>query len=237
MKKPFQSAALAAVILPLTVGVSEAVVIANYDFTAYSLTNSVGVTPGVTVSDFSVGNYGDLTDNGASDNLRLSGDDNTDNSTGAAFTNGNFLSFSVTVADGYTMDLNTLSIDTQVTNAFQYSNARIYTSIQGFDDVVDDTIAQIGVSSGGGFQALTTNIIDFNGDSYLGSNISDADFNGLTDTTVTFYIPWVDNSGSDTRYSDVDNVSLDATVTVIPEPSSAMLLGLGGLALVLRRKK
>lgn len=236
MKKKLRYTALTAVILPLTTATSEAAVVAQYEFTANSLANTAASIPGLTVSSFSLGNYGDLTDNGASDNLRLSGDDDTDSSTGTALTEGNFLSFSVTVAAGFTMDLNTLSIDTQVTNAFQYSNSRIFTDIQGFDEIVDDTIASVGISTGGGAQALTTNTIDFNGGSYQGSNISDADFDGLTDTTVTFFIPWVDNSGSATRFSDVDNVILDVTVTPIPEPSSAMLLGLGGLALLRRRK-
>lgn len=231
-------AAFAVAILPLTAGISEAVVVADYQFTSFSLANSAGATTGITVSAFSVGNYGDLTDNGASNNLRLSGDDNTESGTGTAFTNGNFLSFSVTVAAGFTMDLNTLSLDTQVTNAFQYANARIFTSIQGFDDLTEDTLDRFGISTGGGSQALMTNTIDLNGGSYMGSNISDADFDGLTDTTVTFYIPWVDNSGSDTRYSDIDNVILDVTVSAIPEPSSAaLLLGLGSIALILRRRK
>jgi len=40
---------------------------------------------------------------------------------------------------------------------------------------------------------------------------------------------------SGNRYARVDNVFLD--VTQVPEPSSAALLGLGGLALILRRRK
>jgi len=35
----------------------------------------------------------------------------------------------------------------------------------------------------------------------------------------------------------IDNLSLNGTVTAVPEPSSAALLGLGGLALILRRRK
>lgn len=236
MNKTIRFAALSAVILPLTAGISEAATVAQYQFTADSLVNTAASTTGLTVSTFSLGSYGDLTDNGGSDNLRLSGNDATESGTGTAFTNGNFLSFTVTVAAGYTMDLNTLSIDTQVTNAFQYSNARIFTSIDGFDAIVDDTVVQIGKNSGGGAQPLTTNTINFNGGSYSGSNISDADFDGLADTTVTFYIPWVDNSGSATRFSDVDNVVLDATVTTIPEPSTALLGSIALLGMLRRRR-
>ncbi len=49
-----------------------------------------------------------------------------------------------------------------------------------------------------------------------------------------FFITWVDvNNGGNDHGIAVDDVS----ITTVPEPSSAALLGLGGIALILRRRK
>ena len=39
------------------------------------------------------------------------------------------------------------------------------------------------------------------------------------------------------NHAGIDNLSINGTVSVIPEPSSTALLSLGGLALILRRRK
>jgi len=237
MNNTIKCTALAAAILPLTAGISKAVVVAQYDFTGHTLTNSAAAVAGATVSSFSIGGGMNLTDNGApADALRISGDD-TDNTTGDAFTNSRVLSFTVTVASGFTMDLNTLTVDYQATNAFGYSSARFFTNIDGHDAVADDTVGALGRIGGGSDAAFVTNTIDFNGGVYTGANISDSDFNNLAAGVYTFNMPWIDDSGSDTRFTDFDNVILDATITAVPEPSSTALLGLGGLALILRRRK
>ena len=46
-----------------------------------------------------------------------------------------------------------------------------------------------------------------------------------------------DSSTSTTRFHRLDAATVNATVTPVPEPSSAALLGLGALALILRRRR
>ena len=69
-------------------------------------------------------------------------------------------------------------------------------------------------------------------------------FTGLNNTNVTFTL--VDaaggnnnqgNNGANNHYSFIDNVTITGTVDAVPEPSTTALLGLGGLALILRRRK
>ena len=62
-------------------------------------------------------------------------------------------------------------------------------------------------------------------------------FTGISNTTITFTLGDAaggNNSGA-SMYTYIDNVVL--TGEVVPEPSTTALLGLGGLALILRRRK
>ncbi len=55
------------------------------------------------------------------------------------------------------------------------------------------------------------------------------------DYEIQVYIKASTNEGD--RYHNNGGANYTATFTVVPEPSSAALLGLGGLALILRRRK
>lgn len=72
-----------------------------------------------------------------------------------------------------------------------------------------------------------------------GSSVSLAGtaFQNLTDETVEFRFLLGDDSGATSRIHVLDNIKLNGTVTAIPEPTTAALLGLGGFALILRRRK
>ena len=65
----------------------------------------------------------------------------------------------------------------------------------------------------------------------------------LTDTTLAagesaiFTIAFSTTTGSGSSLSNIDNVAFQGTAVVVPEPSSTALFGLGGLALILRRRK
>ncbi|MCP5537858.1 MAG: PEP-CTERM sorting domain-containing protein [Akkermansiaceae bacterium] len=58
---------------------------------------------------------------------------------------------------------------------------------------------------------------------------------GTIVTAGTYNVQFTSIAQSGDRTTFIDNVSYD--VTEVPEPSSAALLGLGGLALILRRRK
>lgn len=66
----------------------------------------------------------------------------------------------------------------------------------------------------------------------ISGSLTEAEFLGLGSTHFYFTAQQFDNSSLVTTFSEA---SID--VTSVPEPSSAALLGLGGLALILRRRK
>ena len=64
-------------------------------------------------------------------------------------------------------------------------------------------------------------------------------FSGLNNTSVTFTLSNAagGNNNTDTWGTWIDNVTLTGAVVAVPEPTTTALLGLGGLALILRRRK
>ncbi|MBX3742694.1 MAG: hypothetical protein KF712_17045 [Akkermansiaceae bacterium] len=233
MKSPLSLSLLSASFLLIPFR-SEAASIA-FPFTAGSLVPVLtNVPPEVTVSNLSIG--GGLNLSGNPDALRFEGND-TGTATGTALTNGQYLSFSITIASGTAINLVSLTSDyISTVAAGSYSNARVYSSIHGYGDVTADTIGILGkpqnASSSG------TNVLSFTNpasNSTVGANMAVAagDFMNLTNRTVTFYIPWVDNGGG-TAYTDLDNLTL--TFDVVPEPSHVLLGGLGLIPLLRRRR-
>ncbi len=206
-----------------------------YEFTGGSLAPTVtGFPAGVTASDFLIGSF----PNSAlqSDALRLEGGDIGTASTGDSFANNTVLSFSLTIPSGVTLDLTSLTFDytsSGIEDLFMF--ARTYSSIHGTANVVDDTIGLFGKASGDPESAtgVMINLDDPTGNTLRGSNADAGDFAGLTDQTVTFTMPMIRNNNvDDAAYIQFDNVTLN----FIPEPSAALLGGLGLLALLRRRR-
>jgi hypothetical protein len=81
------------------------------------------------------------------------------------------------------------------------------------------------------------------------NNLTLSGLTGLTDTTVTFtltsnlatgYDSGTDTysgGGSGARHTILDDITLTGAIAPVPEPSTTALLGLGGLALLRRRRK
>ncbi|MGJ8657349.1 MAG: PEP-CTERM sorting domain-containing protein [Akkermansiaceae bacterium] len=89
--------------------------------------------------------------------------------------------------------------------------------------------------AGGSEVFLTSGFTPAGGNNALATpatNVDFADFTTTADTTFTFYLYGASNANHGTRF---DDITLNGTV--VPEPSSTALLGLGGLALMMRRKK
>lgn len=187
------------------------------------------IAAGITVSNFMVGSgAGNPTDEGASNALRITGLDTPAATTPAALGVNAYYSFTLTVPNDKMVTLSSLSMSLTGTNLFYDNtsanghNARVYSSIGGFDDVTGDTLARIGFV-GTGNPAVNTVTLG-------------GAFASLYGTSVTFYMPFIDNSGTATRYLTLDNLAINGTIAV-PEPDVAWVGLFGASALVLRRRR
>ena len=220
--------------------------LATFEFTNQSLAPTLGtfaITNGVTVSDLSVGNYANLFDNGSDENfLRISGNDSPHKLSVDALANGDFLSFTVTIPATTSINLDTISMDIAGHNLFggepfSGHTARIYTSLQGFDDILEDTVGVFGFPvplSGTDFPLATQTrgLSDLSINLATGANVQGTDFVGLTDTAIVFYLPFKDGSATAQRWIDVDSVTITAS---IPEPASLAIAAACFCTLLARR--
>lgn len=214
--------------------------IGTYDFTANSLAAvDANGSDGITLSALNTHSFGDLFDNGnlngagtVSGFLRLSGND-TQNGIATVLTNSLYLSFTVTNNSGATLNLAALSFDYQRRNTFEMDYA-VFSDAQGFDSVTNDAIASYAGSISGTDSSLISTSISLTS-GFEGANVSAADFQIANGASREFIIAVKQNSTSNTRAFDIDNISLSYTAA-IPEPSAAALLGgLVALTFALRR--
>jgi len=138
------------------------------------------------------------------------------------------MSFTVSIDDTVEVDLTNL--------AFDYG----YFSSAGSNTTIDWnlTLSTGSSSSSSGGDYTHNGVANFqqfgSGNALILSGLT-----GLTDTTVTF--TWLfdssksNNIGVQSHF--LDNIALTGTVTPVPEPSTTAILGLGGLALLFRRRK
>ena len=150
-----------------------------------------------------------------------------------ALANDEYLSFTVTSTGGATIDFTNITLD----------------FAKGARAVGDKSGKAIGVHIyAGDFSVLAPTAADFIGTGRVpgGKDSSDLwygidiDLAAITATTSpTEFRLYLEDAGAGNRTHKiwVDSIALNATVTPIPEPSSTALLGLGGLALILRRRK
>lgn len=215
-----------------------AALLGSYTFENHSLAPTDAIpNDGITFSDFSVGTYGDLTDNNApSGALRLAGNDTAagkDNTAGA-MSSGEYFSFSITIDSGASLDLSSIEIDYTATNIFNLVTARVFSSVHGFDHLANDTITQLSISTTATLSTLTIDLDNPASNPGVGANVNDgASFDLTGPTSITFYFPFLDESNVDTRYVDFHEIRINGVV--VPEPAVASLLGVG--ALLLRRRR
>ncbi len=168
--------------------------------------------------------------------VRASDTSTTTLTVGTAITNNDYLSFSVDVAAGYQMDLTSLVFDFGYTAGANYTpdkqfKAYLFTSVDGFVDSGDivgsDTIIVDQENTGIQWPGEDTTIA-----------LSDARFQGLTGSTE-FRIYLADTTGDSNHIHRFDDITLNGSVSVIPEPGTYALMG-GLLALgsvMMRRRR
>jgi lysophospholipase L1-like esterase len=189
----------------------------RYEFNGGSMAPTLTDIPaGVAASDFSIGTYtiAALSDNGGNGNsLRLSrGDVGTTSSTALA---GPVLSFTLTIPAGVTLNLTSLSLDFTsggLTGA-EYLNARVFSDIDGFDNLTADTIGTLGrVANGANSGTMTLSLSAPDSNPTNGANSNNGDFDSLTNRSITFHLPFIrDSQTTATDYLDIDNLTLTST--------------------------
>ena len=220
-------------------------VIAQYDFdnprafgngnttnaaSAFAATTS---DSNLTAGSFTAGSgFSDLNVSGldalvVSEFLGLDRDLGTDNDLAGAITAGDFFSVTLAANQGFTLDLESLTfVVAQLDNGAQ--DYAVFSDVTGFSaaDAIafGDNAIPIGAITAGELQTI---------------DLSSPDFDGLN--SIEFRVVY------DDRFADVDDRSLTAldTFTVngsvvaaaVPEPSAMVVLGLGGLAMLVRRRK
>jgi hypothetical protein len=147
----------------------------------------------------------------------------------AAVAAGSYVGFTITPVAGQALNLTSLTFSTSPTwGASTTASWRVATlsSVGGFGsaaNALNVTGQDTGVS---GLAYLSVNI-DLTGTAYQ----------NLT-SPVEFRMYLSDSASGATSYQRIDNVVLNGTTTAvgIPEPTSLALLGLGGLAMIRRRR-
>jgi len=209
---------------------AHAAVIANYNFNSNLASsdtepNSTASNFVATVTNGSSGNFGRSTGG----NIFARSNGLTGTTAAAAVSHGNFWSFSVTPVSGQMLNLTTLTFQTAhadtntgagAGNTAVTMNFFVRSSVDGFAANVGDTFSQ----------AYPTSFIDRT------VNLSGAAFQNL-DSTVTFRLYVFESAEVDTNQGvRWDNVVLNGEVVAIPEPSAALLGGIGALLLLRRRR-
>jgi hypothetical protein len=227
---------LAATALAFTAASANAAIIAEYTFTG----GSTASTPGTLGSSigFEAGITGSST---ASDDLRITGGETLGGENGGPdyedvdqdrIATANWVTFTIAVSATQEIGLTSLDFDyTEIDPAAFLLG--VYTSKTGFTE--GDHLLGIFDSTTTAGPLPNTTFTDNNGTSVNLSGITA--LQGLTDETVEFRFLLGDSSGSSSRIHVLDDIVLNGDVTVVPEPSTTALIGLGGIALILRRRK
>jgi hypothetical protein len=215
---------------------SHAATLVSYEFLDNDVTQTTGTATGSDVS------YGSFTGGGAGGTLGTSSASDSlyvrTSATGAAaadadtlakaITLNNYATFTLTNTTGETVDLTNLTFDiyftaggtTNTYGLYVMSDAAAFTAGNELGSVVYDTTVSAAPATA---TQITTGL----------SGLADL----ATSDTIDFRIYFVDNIDSVDPIFRVDNITVNGDVAAVPEPSSTVLLGLGGLALILRRRK
>ena len=219
------------VLVCIVCSLSQGAVIAGYDFGSNlaATTEGANVTAGVLSLSSGLGGLGGRSGTGGGCvYIRSSGTGITD--LAGAITDIDYITFTVDVDAGYQMDLTSLTARQGYTENSGYTGkfaaADLLTSASGFTS--DDSVYY---NQNFATTPRNGNVIYYDDWDVA---LSGAEFQGLTGSTeFRFYL--TDNTNSADFIHRLDDIVLNGDVSLIPEPATLCLLGLGGL--LLRRKK
>jgi hypothetical protein len=146
-------------------------------------------------------------------------------------TNANYITFSVTPIEGSSMTIESISFGAAASSNSTVRSIYLFSSATGF--TASDLLLSDANALGGGTLALRAGGVL----SSYSLTLTDPAFTGITGATeFRIYL----QTGSANQDIDFDNITLNGTVSVIPEPSSFALLAAGltlGLAVAGRRRR
>lgn len=219
---------------------SQAVVLAEYNFTTASTASSIAAS--TTATDVTAGNF---TANGntiaqigisTAGNAYLRSNDsesllaNTLTDMVMPTLTDDYFQVTFSAAPGMTLDLDNLTflLGHTTDNADSFtSTAVLSSSVNGFGTAITGT---------GGISrttAVTTTSSTFNA-SAASYDLSTPEYQGLS--TITFRLSVFDDRNENAKITRFDTFTLNGDVNAIPEPSAALLGGLGLLCLLRRRR-
>ncbi|MFT4177330.1 MAG: hypothetical protein QM627_11835 [Luteolibacter sp.] len=224
-----------------------AALLATYEFTGGSVIAS-DVDPGIILSGFqaSAGLGSVSYTNGYADasTANIAGTAGAPGTIATSITDGDYYEFTITPGSGYSATFDSLTFHAAYFNAAGGSVGDTYTttSITYYltSDIIGFTAANvIGSATKTGLENVTTwagaaaagNVETLTID--IANSAFASDFENITEA-VTFRL-YVSDTNSSTRNAAIDNVTLNGIVS-IPEPSVALLGGLGSFLLLRRRR-
>ncbi|MDG1357920.1 MAG: PEP-CTERM sorting domain-containing protein [Akkermansiaceae bacterium] len=227
-------------LIAVSLSSAHAAVIAQYDFNTDldASTADANITAGAVTIGAGISGSGKSGRSGISNSFyaRASATSTTSIGVGTSIAADDYFSVTIGADSGYYIDLESITLDYGYTrNGILLGDrdfkAYVFSSFTGFVDaddilgseVMTTTVTNNSVQYPGGSPSLT---VDLSAYSYVWS-----------ESEIEFRIYLADTTSNSEYIHRVDNVTLNGTVAVVPEPSSTALLGLGGLSLMLRRKR